>query len=396
MREKKSLRKVWPFEAWQLEQAAEWLESMAAQGWMLEGFSLRYAHFVRQEPDTKRFRCVSRSFFDTYLQEEACKKQFEQAGWKYIDYTFGMAIFAADQDYPVQGYDFDLHRRVKMKVYKVIKRIVFLFLLITVFMVYIYLSTSDKWDFINYLLYNNVSSCSIIALFLISLINCVWSIFELLAKNHKIMIPINKYTSQCVKPRSTRKSFCFYSMLIFMCIAAAGVAYDNVNYCTEVQEPPQDMVVLEISDILEGTGMVINPNVSLTKYDEDHELLFPEKLYIRGVSRIGQPGQSLEEYKGIYFEEKIYRALSPSMAMLLSEEWAKADAKYSIIRESKSKYGLDKIWYSDNEFTHVFLVVNGKYIYYIYYDALDFEDEPIKALSRKIKQQEALLDSTNP
>jgi hypothetical protein len=89
---RRKLRRIWPFEDWELEQQQAWLADMASQGWHLSGLR-PLATFVKGDPARMRYRV---DISDSEDAEQIAL--YEAAGWEYVGRRLNVQIFRAPTD----------------------------------------------------------------------------------------------------------------------------------------------------------------------------------------------------------------------------------------------------------------------------------------------------------
>lgn len=78
---KNRMRRLIPDNRWDMGMMENWLEDMAAEGWLLEKCGGRFAAFARWEPRPCRFR-LEPFGSRTQVQQEAAEELYAQLGWR--------------------------------------------------------------------------------------------------------------------------------------------------------------------------------------------------------------------------------------------------------------------------------------------------------------------------
>lgn len=78
---KNRIRRLIPDNRWDMGMMENWLEDMAAEGWLLEKCGGRFATFARWEPRPCRFR-LEPFGSRTQVQQEAAEELYAQLGWR--------------------------------------------------------------------------------------------------------------------------------------------------------------------------------------------------------------------------------------------------------------------------------------------------------------------------
>jgi hypothetical protein len=90
-------RKVNPFRRGQERLFSCWLEEMAAEGWILESISGRFAKF-RRETRPFRYGYIPIGIDEGSLMTQEDQKAYREKGWTYIDSMGGLYLLAAYEE----------------------------------------------------------------------------------------------------------------------------------------------------------------------------------------------------------------------------------------------------------------------------------------------------------
>ena len=105
MTERKTVRKwIW---VWEFEKEEEWLNNMAAQGWVLDGVGWCTFHFVKCEPGEYTVRLEMKDHDDAYISF------MEETGAEYVGRMLKWIYFRKKAEYGSFNIFSDIDSRIK-------------------------------------------------------------------------------------------------------------------------------------------------------------------------------------------------------------------------------------------------------------------------------------------
>lgn len=400
MKEKKTMRRLWCFSDWQREQAVAWLSDLAEQGWLLDSIGFRFAKFIRHEPIPMKYFCTSRKAIGTYDEEQEYKKKVVQAGWKFVDETFNLLFFCAEEGTATlpEGEPLREIKNAKMDLVKDIAWLTVMLALIAGYFLFYFL---NPWMFVDYLLKNNFGHLIILFAFAETICISIRSIGRHISTLAQAKGDEQKRQEQPYERIiMVKRAIYWINIAIFLLAVPINIAFAIINYKNE-SLLPENVVILRLPDITyEQADMETVSRGDSSILYTTHGLLYPDQVTIFDVS-----DREYTDKKGYTARDslqcEIYRALTPWLAKILGKQLSQ---KYYVFNEydqyvpmpeSKDTMGLDKLWLCDgtkNPGMHSLVAVKGCFVYYIDSYSVENCTEIIEDLMSKISQ-EGLLAS---
>ena len=348
MEAKNTIRRIWWFNAWQIQDIEGWLADMSAQGWHFISSGRYFAKFIKGEPQDY---CYLYSAFPAKTKEESIAER-QQDGWEYIASKGPTIHFFRLPGSDTSDYELQQERTNTIGVLQkqTIGNMLTSFLGASAPIITQFLTGG-----VLVLLITDLGLIAI-TVFLTSLISGIRGLCALFGSKRRIrwgeaLPPSESFADNLARRKIIKVSVTLVLLVVFVPnIVGIGIALAIRN-----GPPPEEMPVLQMSDIFQDLPLSINES-----YLAHSSLLVPNAWELH---------QTHEENELIV---KGYRARNSLLANLIAEDVASSlwfGTRSDDDLEVSNLHEIDFIWIQDSnlEQRKEFIILKDVYVFHVTY-----------------------------
>lgn len=380
----KTMRRIWWFDPWQIEEAGAWLSQLAERGWHLHRVGWIWLVFKQGEPHRFRYRC---EVFRRKRDHDDFITVYREAGWEFVG-TYGFFhIFRAPQDALIS----EIHTDSAEQAYTLLplrSNYLRLILVATLFLALAqapYFIGSRNF-LVNLVLYAGLGYILSIA-FMLGFI--VWSLIGL-ARVNKIIGQLQSgapFTHTRVNTGTFLLKPCLIVLILVFFVVSGVFIGRQVRSQNHFLPLPQGWLpVVRIAELANDANVEGLPaNTFITS----SSMLVPRQWFVREVAEVSRDESYTSvmltffyEAKSQWLAKKLGKALTTSPPVQLDNYESKL-----ILVESP----FDALWIHHGRDVHELIAVQGKYVYLLYYDGLESMEDLLELIKEKLDSLDGQL-----